>query len=87
MTPVVLQGYFSGLAASKQGPETVLKIKEALSSILKSAKKYDLLQKNPVEGIIIPKQKRVNRKKEKPVLSVEEFYLLLAEIQEPYATM
>ncbi|HKV77127.1 MAG TPA: site-specific integrase [Candidatus Sulfotelmatobacter sp.] len=75
------------LGGEETAGDTVLKVKEALSSILKSAKKYDLLAKNPVEGIIIPKQKRVNRKKEKPVLPVEEFYLILAEIQEPYATM
>jgi hypothetical protein len=87
LTPLSLQEYFSGLATSKEGPATVLRIKEALSSVLGSAKKYGLLTTNPVEGISIPHEKVLNRKKRKPVLTVEELDLLLAEIKEPYATM
>src|SRR5215469_4981343 len=87
LTPLNLQAYFSGLAKSTEGPATVLKIKEALSSILASAKKYELLAKNPVVGIDIPHEKVLNRKKKKPVLSVEELDLLLSEVKEPYATM
>ena len=87
LTPLSLQEYFSGLASCKEGPATVLKIKEALSSVLGSAKKYELLTTNPVEGISIPHEKVLNRKKRKPVLTVEELDLLLAEIKEPYATM
>ena len=87
LTPLTLQEYFSGLATSDEGPATVLKIKEALSSVLGSARKYDLLTKNPVEGVSIPHQKVLNRKKKKAVLTVEELDLLLTEIKEPYATM
>jgi integrase len=87
MTPITLQRYFSGLAQSEEGPATVLKIKETLSSILGSAKKYELLAKNPMEGISIPHEKVLNRKKRKPTLSVQELDLLLTEMKEPYATM
>lgn len=87
LTPLKLQEYFSGLARTEAGPATVLKIKETLSSVLGSAKKYELLTNNPVEGISIPHEKVLNRKKKKPVLSVDELDLLLTEIREPYATM
>jgi len=87
LTPLTLQNYFSGLAGSDAGSATVLKIKESLSSVLGSAKKYELLTRNPMEGISIPHEKVLNRKKRKLVLTVEELDLLLTEIKEPYATM
>lgn len=72
MSTVNLQAYFSSLAKSKQDPSTVLKIKEALSSILKSAKKYDLVTINPVVGIKIPPEKVLDRNKKKPILTPDE---------------
>ncbi len=86
LTAMTLQEYFSGLANSPEGPATVLKIKQALSSVMASAKKYELVPKNPLEGIDIPQSKVLNRKKKKPILTVEELDLLLTEISEPYPT-
>lgn len=87
MTALVLQQHFSGLADSELGPATVLKIREVLSSVLASAMRYDLLTRNPVLGVKIPKAKAVNRRKPKPHLAPEEFARLVEYVQEPDATM
>jgi integrase len=87
MTTLALQQFFSGMAASEIGAATVLKIREVLSSVLGSAMRYDLLTRNPVLGVKIPKAKTVNKKKPKPHLSPEEFARLVECVQEPYATM
>ena len=87
MTALVLQKYFSGLGTSETGPEVVLKIKEVLSSVLGSAMRYDLLTKNPMLQVQIPRSKIVNRKKPKPCLTPEEFHKLLLLVDEPYASM
>lgn len=87
MTTLTLQKYFSGLGTSSLGGATVLKMKEVLSSVLSSAVRYDLLTKNPMEAVHIPRSKVVNKKKQKPHLTPEEFNLLLEVVEEPYATM
>ena len=87
MTTLTLQKYFSGLGTSSLGGATVLKMKEVLSSVLSSAVRYDLLTKNPMEAVHIPRSKVVNKKKQKPHLTPEEFNLLLEVVDEPYATM
>jgi integrase len=82
-----LQKYFSGMAATQIGGDTVLKIKEVLSSVLGSAVRYDLLTRNPVLAVQIPRSKVVNKNKPKPHLSPEEFSRLVEFVEEPYSTM
>ena len=87
MTVLTLQKYFSEKAHSNLSGHTILKIKEVLSSVLGSAMRYDLLTKNPMLAVQIPRAKVVNKKKPKPHISPEEFDNLLECIAEPYATM
>jgi integrase len=87
MTALDLQKYFSGMATSEMGGDTVLKIKEVLSSVLGSAVRYDFLTRNPVLVVRIPRAKVVNKKKQKPHVTPEEFERLVEFIAEPYATM
>jgi|ERR1022692_722419 integrase len=87
LTTLTLQKYFSSMATSQVGADTVLKIKEVLSAVLGSAVRFDLLTKNPVLDVRIPRVKVVNRKKQKPHVTPEEFERLIEFIPEPYATM
>lgn len=86
LTPLTLQRYFSGLAASPLAHESKDKIKDVLSSILGSAVQYGLLVKNPVEGIRLPADKR-GKRKTKPHVTPEQFKQFAELIPEPYATM
>jgi ATP-dependent helicase/nuclease subunit A len=85
LTPLRVQAYFSGLASSKLSQESRDKLRDVLSSILGSAVRYQLLIKNPVEGIMLPPDKR--GKKPKPFVTPEQFEQLANLIPEPYATM
>ena len=87
MTALKLQEYFSGLGTGNLSGDVVLKIKEVLSSVLGSAMRYDLLTKNPMLAVQIPRTKVVNRKKQKPHLTPEEFDTLVQCVSEPYSTM
>ena len=89
LTPLTLQKYFSGMAASKTtlnlSFESRDKIRDVLSSVLGSAKKYGLLVANPAEGIRLPRDNRGHVVK--PYLEPTKFAALLALIPEPYSTM
>ena len=87
MSVLWLQRYFSDMGTSEMGADTVLKIKEVLSSVLGSAVRFDLLTRNPMLAVQIPRNKVVNRKKQKPHLTPEEFEKLVDFVDEPYATM
>ena len=87
MTALTLQQFFSGMGKSELGGDTVLKIKEVLSSVLASAVRYDLLTKNPMLAVDIPRSKVVNKKKTKPHITPEEFCRLVELVVEPYSTM
>jgi integrase len=87
MTALTLQKYFSGMGTSVLSGDTVLKIKEVLSAVLGSAVRYDLLTKNPLLAVQIPRTKVVNRKKQKPHITPEEFERLVEFVDEPYSTM
>jgi integrase len=87
MSTLSLQRYFSALGDSTLSGDTVLKIKEVLSSVLGSAVGYELLTKNPMLAVRIPRNKVVNKKKKKPHLTPEEFEQLISLVEEPYATM
>jgi hypothetical protein len=51
---LVLQRYFSAMTASKLAHESRDKIRDVMSSILGSAVRYQLLVKNPMEGVQLP---------------------------------
>jgi len=62
------------------------KIKDVLSSILGTAVRYQLLVKNPTEGVQLPPKRR-GKRIAKPNITSEQFDQILAGIPEPYATM
>ena len=84
LTRSTLQDYFSRKAAEASYP-TISKIRDALSSILRSAVDVEYLNKNPMEGLRLPKDRRAVRPK--PTITPEQFANLVQLISEPYATM
>ena len=85
LTPLTVQRYLSGMATSPLSFESRDKIRDVLSSILASAVKYELLVKNPVEGLQLPPAKK--GKSTKPFVMPQQFDALVELIQEPYASM
>lgn len=85
MTKVVLQRYFSEMADWKLQLESKDKIRNVLASVLNSAEKYQLIVKNPIEGVQLPRGRR--GKRNKPIVTPEQFAQLIELIPEPYATM
>jgi integrase len=85
VTPLTVQQYLSGMAGSKLAFESRDKIRDVLSSILGSAVQYQLLVRNPVEGLKLPPAKR--GKLTKPYIIPAQFLVLVQLIREPYATM
>jgi integrase len=77
--------YISSLGKTDLSHESVDKIRDVLSSILESAVRYELLVKNPVTGIRLPKPKQ--GKRSKPFITPEQFTALVNLITEPYASM
>jgi integrase len=86
LTTLEIQRYFSGTTLSTLGQESKDKIRDVLSSILRSAVGYSLLVKNPVEGVRLPTGKR-GKRTAKPHITPEQFEQLVNEIAEPYSTM
>ena len=82
LNTITLQKYFSGLPASHS---SAMKIKDALSSVLGSAVRFQMLVRNPIEGIQIPLPR--TGKRAKPHITPEQFELLVDTLAEPYATM
>ena len=85
LSPLTIQKYFSGMVDSKLEHESIDKIRDVLSSVLGSAVKYQLLVKNPADGVAIPRDKRGTRIK--PTITFEQFDAMIDLIAEPYATM
>lgn len=85
MTPLTLQRYFTGMVNSNLSYESKDKIRDVVSSVLNSAKKYGLLVTNPAEGLRLPRDKR--GRKTKPYVDPAKFAALLTLISEPYTTM
>lgn len=79
-----LQGYFADLQRTRLSAESVDKIRDVLSSILRTAVDYGRLDTNPAERIRL---KRRGMTRAKPFLRVKEFRLLVETLTEPYATM
>jgi integrase len=85
LTPVTLQAYFSGLHVKGVTYPTIVKVRDALSSILRAAVGYEFLQRNPLEALQLPPDKR--GKPTKPWISPTQFAALIELVPEPYATM
>ena len=85
LSPLTIQKYFSGMVGSTLEHESIDKIRDVLSSVLGSAVKYQLLVKNPAEGVAIPRDNRGTRTK--PTITFEQFDAMIDSIPEPYATM
>jgi integrase len=85
LTSLAIQRFFSGLAGEKVGHPSILKIRDTLSSILRSAVRYGFLVQNPMVGLKLPVDKSPRR--QKPVISPEQFANLVEYISEPYASM
>jgi len=61
------------------------KIRDVLSAILQSAVKYQVLIKNPMEQVTLPRRKQARRTK--PYVTPRQFESLIRHIPEPYASM
>jgi integrase len=85
ITSLTVDRYFTSLGTSRLQHESIDKVRDVLSAIMGSAIRHQLLLKNPVEGVRLPHPKRGKRMK--PWISPEQFSLLLAMMQEPYATI
>lgn len=86
LTSLSIQRYFSEMASSKLAHESRDKIRDVLSSVLRSAVDYGLLGRNPVENVRMPAERR-GRRRTKPYLTPTQFDQLIVRIPEPYATM
>lgn len=85
VTPATVQRYFSWMSQSKLSHESIDKIRDVLSAILQSAVKYQVLVKNPMEQVTLPRRKQ--GKRTKPYLTPLQFDQLISLIAEPYASM
>jgi len=85
LTTATLQRYFSGMATWDLEAESKDKIRDVLASILNSAVTYQLLVRNPLDGVRLPRSR--HGKRMKPFLMPREFEQLVELIPEPYATM
>jgi len=79
-----LQGYFARLQQGKLSFESIDKIRDVLSTVLRTAVDYGRLLNNPAEKIRL---KRRKPRGPKPFLKIPQFYGLLDAIAEPYASM
>jgi integrase len=85
VTPLVVQRYLSKMAGSDLSHESRDKIRDVLSSVLGSAVQFNLLVKNPVEGLKLPPPTKGHLSK--PYITPQQFERLMALMSEPYASM
>ena len=86
LTPLSVQQYFSNMATSPLAHESRDKIRDVLSSVLRSAVEYGLLVSSPVENVRMPSERK-GKNRSKPYLTPGQFDELVERIPEPYATM
>src|SRR5436190_18135891 len=77
--------YLTSLGQSDLSHESINKIRNVLSGILSAAVRYELLVRNPAEGLKLPRVKKGRRSK--PFVTPDQFSALIELIAEPYATM
>ena len=85
LTPLTLQRFFSAMPARGISYPVMVKVRDALSSILRAAVRFDFLEKNPLEKLQLPPDKRGEL--DKPLVSPAEFQALVQLLPEPYASM
>ena len=85
ITPYAVDVYFSAMPARSISYPTASKIRDALSSVMRSAVKYKYLSSNPMEDVQLPPDKR--GKRAKPFVYPAQFDALVKLMPEPYATM
>jgi integrase len=86
LSPLTLQRYFSDMAKSGLGHQSLIKLRDTLSSILRSTVGYGFLVRNPIEGVRLPSDKK-GKRRHKPYITPEQFEHLVELIPEPYASM
>jgi len=77
--------YLTSLGRSELSIESIDKIRDVLSGILAAAVRYELLVRNPAEGLKLPRARK--GKRSKPFVTPAQFSALIELIVEPYATM
>lgn len=80
-----IQAFFSGLPAQGVPFPSIVKTRDALSHVLRSAHDYEYLSRNPMKGVQLPPDTREGSAR--PFLYPDQFFNLLELIPEPYATM
>lgn len=85
LSPATLQEFFIKLHLKGIEHPTLVKLRDALSSVLRSAVKYDYLASNPMEQLELPPDKR--GRPQKPWITPAEFLALVQLIPEPYSTV
>jgi len=85
LTPFALRRYFAELARKGVPHPTIVKVRDALSSVLRSAVEAEYLSKNPLAGVRLPKYQR--HRGRKLTLTPEQFAWMVDAIPEPYATL
>lgn len=64
---------------------SIVKVRDALSSILRSAVRFRFVVTSPLEGLQLPPDKRGRRSR--PFISPQQFDALVAIVPEPYASI
>jgi integrase len=77
--------YITSLGKSDLSHESMDKIRDVLSAIFSAAVHYELLVRNPAQGLKLPRVRR--GKRSKPFVTPTQFAALIELIAEPYATM
>jgi integrase len=85
ITVLTIDRYLTSLAKSDLSLESIDKIRDVLSGILAAAVRYELLVRNPAEGLKLPRARK--GKRSKPFITPTQFAALVELIAEPYATM
>lgn len=81
-----LQSYFTSLQKhpALRSSESIDKVRDVLSSVLRTAVDYGRLKENPAEKVRL-RQRGLSGPR--PFLRIEQFWALLEALTEPYATM
>lgn len=85
ITPLRVQEFFSQMPARSISFPTSVKIRDAFSSIMRSAAKYKYIPESPLKNLEMPPDNRGVR--EKPFIYPNQFESLVEFMPEPYATM
>jgi integrase len=85
LTPLALQKFFAAMRKQGVSYPVMVKTRDALSHVIRSAIRARLISENPLNDVEMPPDKR--GKVRKVVISPKEFQALLELIAEPYATM